>query len=896
MILKKLGSKVKMAATGLLTAGLLLSAVHAATFSPQASSRATLNFDRGWLYDSSDNAAFSAASYPGDSLWSKVCLPHANKYVKHMYCNGGATSAPYGSGAEWEFNSWYRKHYTPSSSYSGLRFLLQFEAVATVCSVYVNGTLVGTHAGSYTPFTLDITGQITTGQSNTFAVKVNSQLQANLPPEGGGMDYCLFGGIVRNVYLIVAPPLYTQYNFVSMPNCSTANCSQNGMVTSRAKIRNTATVSKNCTVITSIVDHANTVVATGTATGTIAAGDSAVLSATLSQIASLHQWSVDTPYLYSVYTQVMDGSTYVDQFNDTTGFRSIYFGNKTAANCAFYLNGKLLKLFGLDRHETYPYFGRAAAPRLQRNDADILKSLGCNCVRCSHYPQAPDFIRECDKIGILLIEEVPGWQYLPTTNTVWTGNLQQDLKDMIFRDRNHPSVISWGVRVNESADDNALYQPMNDTARAMDPSRPTYGARMSSGSTSNYLEDIWARTSPGATSSGPFPFLAVESCGWEGQVLPTSWSWWPDDSILKQGGNVYGAVYENLNTQNGGFNNQYQCGVLGWCAFDYNSPHPNAVTSDSLGTRGKGGYVSPFGCENTFRIPKFTAYVFQSQRNPAIYGPMVFIASNWTSSSPDTLTVLTNCDSVQLYLNGISQGTKTGSWLPQLPHPAVQWFFTPAAHQAGTLKAVGYYGGVVAATHQITTPGAPVQLVLTPDTTTIFDGGDMTRILISLVDSSGRAIRSRADSISMSATGAGLFIGEARSALEGGQFAFYVKSEDGVAGTITCKASIIGSTTIPAASTTVQVVLAPTTGVVKRVESSWMAPQSRTMFRTFTGNKFLVPSSAGKNALMTVYNLSGKLLYRKDVVPMQKIDLAKAFGGSSATYIVKFESKPPIGH
>jgi beta-galactosidase len=350
-------------------------------------------------------------------------------------------------------------------------------------------------------------------------------------------------------------------------------------------------------------------------------------------------------------------------------------------------------------------------------------------------------------------------------------------------------------------------------------------------------------------------------------------------------------VPENINTQSDGFTNQYQCGTLGWCAFDYTSPHPNATTNSLLGARGQRAYISPFGCENTFRIPKFSAYVFQSQRNPALYGPMVFIASDWTAASPATVTVLSNCDSVQLFLNGVSKGTQTGTDGTGLPHPAFQWNLT---YSAGTLKAVGYFGGAPAATHQISTPSAPVQLVLTPDTGTIFDGGDMTRILVSLVDSSGRFVRSRADSISMSATGAGDFIGEARSALEGGQFAFYVKSRDGEAGVITCRASIIGATTIAPGSATVNVVLDTTITGVRSVKAGAIAAQSRTMFKTFMSNKFLVPASAGKNALMSVYDLSGKLLYRKVVSPLQKIDLGKAFGASSAAYIVKFESKHSV--
>ena len=863
---------------------LAFSVLQAATYAPKNSNRVTMNFNRAWLYDSiSNSSTYSSPTYV-DSSWSHVCLPSANQNVTHGFYKPAPTSSS-GAGASWTFpstggTSWFRKHYTPPASYSGLRFLLQFEAVASVCSLYVNGTYVGNHFGGYTPFTYDITNQITVGQDNVIAVKVNSAIQSNVPPEGSTCDYFVWGGIERNVYLTVADPLYVSYNFVYMPNCSTANCTPTGIVTSRAMVVNSASTSKNCTVITSIVDHSNNVVATGTATGTIAAGSNSVLSTQLSQIANLHLWSIDTPYLYTVYTQVMDSTAYVDQFVDTTGFRSIYFGNKTAANDMFYLNGKLLKLFGFDRHEEYPYVGRAVAARLQRQDADILKyQLGCNCVRCSHYPQAPDFIKECDRVGLMLIEEVPGWQYFPTTNATWIANLFQSLKEMIVRDRNRPSVISWGVRVNESADNNTIYLGTNDTARAMDPSRPTYGPRMSSGSAANYLEDIWARTSNGATSSGPFPFFCVECVG--ANANPMGMVWADDNTLLS-------VAASHISNQVSGANNQYQCGTLGWCAIDYASPHPNAYSAASLGTRGQGSYISPHGVISIFRIPKLDAYVYQSQRNPAICGPMVFIANDWLSTSPTTVTVFSNCDSVNLSLNGVSQGTKKGTDGVGLPHPACQWTLT---YTPGTLKAIGYYNGVQAATHQITTPSAPIKLVLAPDTSTIYDGGDMTRIVISLVDSSGRAVHSRADSISMLASGAGLFIGEARSALEGGQFAYYVKSKDGVSGTITCQASDITNPSITSGSTTVNVVLAnQTVAVLPRAAGIQPAMQQEPFIITVAGKKLLLPARITRNSMISVYNLAGKLLCRMPATLSSRyLDLGKAFGAADALYIVRID-------
>ena len=447
-----------------------VSMVQAATFVHQNSSRATIGFNRGWLYNNTDNASFSGKSY-NDASWTAVCLPHSNINVKHMFLTGGSTS---GSGAEWQFISWYRKHYTPPSQYSGLRFLLEFEGVGTVATVYVNGTQVGTHQGGYTPFTLDVTSQIVTGQDNVIAVQVDSRYANGIPPEGSGIDYCTFGGMVRNVRLIVVNPLYTDWNFVSMPNCSTAGCTPGGIVTSQVRVVNTSASQKSFTAVTSVVDGSNNVVATGTGSGTVAANGTAVITYKTSS-AVTHFWSPDDPFLYTVYTQLQDGSTWVDELNDRTGFRSIYFGN-TSSNGKFYINGTALKLRGVNRHETFPYIGRAAAARLQRKDADILKyDLGCNLVRCSHYTQAPDFIKRCDEIGLMLIQEVPGWSYIGSSS--WTALLMQDLKEMIYRDRNRPSVISFGVRVNESADNDALYKPMNGhgpeaRSLAADPRRP----------------------------------------------------------------------------------------------------------------------------------------------------------------------------------------------------------------------------------------------------------------------------------------------------------------------------------------------------------------------------------------------------------------------------------------
>jgi beta-galactosidase len=852
--------------------------LQAAPFVHQNSNRVATKFNRGWRFNSNDNPSYSAVSL-NDSTgsWIKVCLPQQNITVKHMFFNGGDA---HGSGAAWAFISWYRKHYTPPTAYNGRRFLLEFEGVSNIATVYVNGTQVGTHSGGYTPFTVDITSQITTGSDNVIAVRVNAQYQTGIPPEtGSNIDFSVFGGIVRNVNLIVTDPLHVEWNWVSIPNATSSSSTPTGTVTSHVRLVNNAAASKNYTLATSIVDNTNNVVASGSATGTLAAGAASVITYVTSTGTVTNFWSPNNPYLHTVYTQVRDGGAYVDEHADRTGFRTLWPLTPGTAYSGFYINGVRYKLFGLNRHETYPFFGRAAATRLQRKDADILKyELGCNMVRCSHYPQAPDFLKRCDELGLLVLQEVPGWMYLGST--AWQTILQQNLQEMIYRDRNRPSIVSFGVRVNESPNNTALYTAMNNTARSLDPSRPTHGVRKSDGD--EFLEDIYTRNFWEPGSSDPDPYITTEAVGHN--LVPQVHTWDNDVSQLTQ-------ATAHINEQNTTATNSYNMGRLGWCGFDYNSCHANATTAEIGGRITTSPYLSPHGVSSIFRLHKLAGYFYQSQRNPATCGYMVYIANDWLSSSPTTVTVFSNCPATELFRDGSSLGMHgTGSVGTNLPHPVHQW---STSFASGTLRAVGYAstsGGTALASHQITTPGTPTALVLTPDTSVIYDGGDMTRVVVSYVDASGRAVRSRADSISMSASGAGLFIGEARSALEGGQFAFYVKSQDGVTGIINCQAGIIGGSIT--GSTTVTVIGEPTTAVDYRPAVKVVPFVSRSaLYKTVMG-RVMIPAGIAKGSTVSVYDLKGKLLHRAEVQKATRsIDPGSVIGASNAIHIVKIESR-----
>ena len=739
--------------------------VSVTAFAAESSTRKTVNLDTGWLYIDNDNAEY-ATKTADENAFEHVCIPHANVITKHAYQ----------SEKTFQIVSWYRRHIAFPAEYSNKKIFLEFEAVATVAEVYVNGVNVGGHQGAYTPFTLDITDNVSFGADNVIAVKVDARAQKNVPPEGSTIDFMVYGGIVRHVRMIVTEPLHIEWVFVSTENPS-QSAPSSPEVNVLARVTNSSSSNTTCSVLTTVFDNENTVVAMAEKAQDVPAGESHEFSMATSALSNAHLWHIDDPYLYTVKTSVLAGAVAVDEYVTRMGIRSLTM-NKNDGKC--YLNGEAIKLRGLNRHETYPYIGRAASKRLQRQDADILKyELGCNIVRTSHYPQAPDFFDRCDEIGLLVLEEIPGWMYIG--NVQWCELQKQVLKDMIIRDRNHPSILTFGVRINESADNNSFYQEMNDIAHELDPTRLTCGVRRgNSDPATSFLEDIWTQNFVVPSSSAPnMPVITTEFCGHN--LNPQAHSWDTDKIQISQ---ITNGSYGHAMGHDRSYRQSNWGGLLGWCAFDYASPHGNATTKED------GRYVSPHGVADIFRLPKLAAWFYQSQRNPELYGAMVHICNFWKSGSPADVLVVSNCEEVELFQDGKSLGKKDGGNLyTSLPHPLYSWnvSFSP-----GELKAVGYSNGEEAATHVVNTPGAPSDVTIAADTTTLYTGGDMTRVVVSIVDEYGQVLRDRDDAVTLSATGAGTFIGEESVKLEGGQMAFYVKTYAHETGTIICNAEAGG--------------------------------------------------------------------------------------------------------
>ncbi|HWG14385.1 MAG TPA: glycoside hydrolase family 2 TIM barrel-domain containing protein, partial [Streptosporangiaceae bacterium] len=428
----------------------------------------------------------------------------------------------------------------------------------------------------------------------------------------------------------------------------------------------------------------------------------------------------------------------------------------------FYLNGERLQLFGLDRHQLFPYLGMAAPARLQRQDAEILKyELNCTMVRCSHYPQSPHFLDACDELGLLVWEEAPGWQHLG--GQAWQDLVTQNVRDMVLRDRNRPSVIIWGTRLNETPDCPGLYARTRQLARELDGSRPSSGT-MDRHSTRGWSEDVFAfddyRTVDGHATLRPpldgVPYLVTEAVG----VLngPPVYRWADPDRTLAAQALLHAEAHDIAGSD------QRYAGLLGWCAADYASLNGGDRVWDNLKTP---------GVVDTFRVAKPGAGFYQSQGDPGT-GPVIRPAFCWgpgrTGPGPAAV-IFTNCDRLEIYIGGqhAATGMPDRQRFAHLAHPPVFVDLTvdasppvlPAPPVLPELRIDGYLAGRKVATTVMSADPSLDRLSLTASDTAIgADGSDATRITVRAVDAHGNHRRGVAGNVALTVTGPAVLIGD----------------------------------------------------------------------------------------------------------------------------------------
>ena len=752
-----------------------------------ASPARVYDFNGSWLFG---GPYVSGSEVPGhaDGGFAEVVVPH--------------TVTPLSWG-DWDPSTWeqtwiYRKHFH-HSAVAGGRVFVDFQGVMTTATVYLGGVRIARHHGGYLPWSVELTPKLVPGE-NVLAIVVDDTWQ-QVPPDGnpGGaaaVDYLQPGGIYRDVALRVVPEVFLSDVFAKPTGVLSASPS----VEVQATIDAARVHKKGHVKITADLLDGTRRLGSVQRTVSITAGTH-VATLTIPGITGVTLWSPDTPKLYTVRTTISGKAIPSHTLEVTIGFRQATFETD-----GFYLNGQRLQIFGLNRHQLFPYIGMAAPERLQRRDAELIKNeLNCNMVRCSHYPQSPYFLDACDELGLMVWEEPPGWQYMG--NAAFRKLFLENVRDMVLRDRNRPSVIVWATRLNETANFPSLYARARRLAHSLDDSRQSTGA-MYTQSTAGWAEDVFAYDDYHSTSANGnaaieppvanVPYVVSEAVGAiDGAPL---YRWIDTQTTLALQAKMHAQAH------NAAASSPAYAGLLGWAGIDYASQNGASRIWHT---------VKWPGVLDTFRVPKPGAAFYRSQIDPSIQ-PVILPVFFWDfgpsspaeGPGPGTM-IATNCDQLELYVGGtyFATGTPDTDDFPGLAYPPVFVDLTvtglpelldglgvPEGFDQGLLPDLridGYVGGqLVSSVSMAADPSGDKLSLVVDDASIQADGSDMTRITFRALDAYGNQRPYPSGDVTLSLSGPATLIGQNPFEFEtfGGVGGAFIRSERGQTGNVTISA------------------------------------------------------------------------------------------------------------
>ena len=708
-----------------------------------ATGRMVLPINRNWRY----NPVFIEGAHAkdfDDSGFERVVVPHTNVRL------------PWHSFDEklYEFVSIYRRRFKLPTEAAGHHVFVDFEGVMTASTVWINGVRLGEYKGGYTPFSFELTPHLDFSGENVLAVDVDSRERRDIPPFGHQIDYLTFGGIYREVSLRIVPGTFIENIFAKPKDV----LSPRPGLDVECFLMNLEATREPLTLEVELRDGDRSVAKSSLRVPpSEAALEPASHTVQFANLAGIKLWDLAHPYLYSVHVRLLRGTQLVDHDSRTIGFREGQFTDH-----GFVLNGSVVKLRGLDRHQTFPFVGQAMPGRAQRSDARILRhKLKCNIVRTSHYPQSRHFLDACDELGLLVLEEIPGWQHIGDES--WKLIAIDNVSRMIRRDWNHPSIILWGVRINESLDDHDFYTRTNAVAHRLDSTRQTGGIRYFQ--SSEFLEDVFTMNDFGFPLKPPnHPrYLNTEFVG---HTYPTK----TIDQVerLTEHTLRHARIHDQLAS-----NPQY-AGGIGWCAFDYNTH------SDF----GSGDRICYHGVADIFREPKPAAGFYKSQCDPAeeiVLEPAFHWARGDESIGFTKAVVCSNCDHLKFYVADelLAEADPNKTEFPHLRFAPFVADLGKAIHNWGDLRIEGYLRGKQVISKSLSGKGIDQKFALLPDDTRLnADGADATRVVIRVTDEFG-AIRPFAnDAIRLALEGPADIIGDNPFALIGGTGAIWIRAKE----------------------------------------------------------------------------------------------------------------------
>ena len=735
-------------------------------FPLKESGRVIYNFNPGWRFYRGD---IKGAETPGfdDSQWEIISTPHT---VQLMPAEASGCR-------NYQGIVWYRKRFVIPADMEGKHVQVYFEAVMGKQDVFLNGKKVLEHQGGYLPFSIDLyVLGIQAGDSCLLAVKADNSDDKSFPPgkRQYTLDFSYHGGIYRDVWLIGKSPVAITDAvsagkvagggvFIHCDNISEKHAD----VWINTDVRNNGELTRRVSVVTSLADQHGRVLKRVSRNLTIAAGQSVTIEQKMG-LRDPHLWSPDSPYLYKIISEIRQNGECVDGGITRLGIRSFEFRGKEG----FWLNGKPYgQLVGANRHQDFAYVGNAVPNSQQWRDAKRLRDAGCTVIRTAHYPQDPSFMDACDEMGLFVIVATPGWQYW-NKDPRFGELVHQNTREIIRRDRNHPSVLMWEPILNETR------YPLDFALKALEinkeeypyPGRPVAAADVHSAGVADHYDVVYGWPGDDEKSDKPKQCIFTREFGelvddwYAHNNLNRANRAWGERPQLVQAMSL-AKSYDEMYRTTGQF-----IGGAQWHPFDHQ----------------RGYHPDPYwgGIYDAFRQPKYAYYMFRSQSPASLQhpvaesGPMVYIAHEMSQFSDKDVTVFSNCDSVRL---SIYDGEK--SWVMPVLHaeghmpnaPVVfrdVWDFFEARNysyyqknwQKVNMVAEGIMGGKVVCTTRRMPSRRSTKLQLRIDTEgkqLVADGSDFIVVIAEVTDDSGNVRRLAKENIVFEVEGEGEIIGDA---------------------------------------------------------------------------------------------------------------------------------------
>ncbi len=723
----------------------------------QKAPRERISFNEGWRFSLTAGDEASQTGFD-DSIWRQLDLPHdwsiEGAFSDTNRATPGGGALPGGIG-------WYRKSFMISQPDKDRMVYIEFDGVYMNSEVWINGSYLGKWPYGYSSFRYDITPYLTYGdQGNIIAVKVDNSLQPNSRWYSGS-------GIYRNVWLVKTDRIAIDHwgTFITTPEISATEA----MLRVNASVRNSTDASAEIRVKTTVYDKKEKRVAMAT-TDAVTLTEPVTAVTQEMRVKRPVLWSVDQPYLYRVVTEVFTAGRLTDRYETMAGIRSFSFdGDK-----GFLLNGDQVKIKGVCNHHDLGCLGAAVNTRAIERQLEILKEMGCNAIRTSHNPPAPELLDLCDRMGFIVMDEAfDTWKVKKTDydyHLDFDGWHRRDLEAMVLRDRNHPSVFIWSIgnevmeQWQRDGSGEVIATELAGIVRALDDTRPvTSGCNdptpqnpvIASGALDlvgfNYHDTLWTLL-PSAFPDGKF--IGTETTS----ALATRGSYdmpsdivrrWPvrwDQPFMTGNADLTCSSYDNCSTPWGTTHrdswrlirdNDFLSGMFIWTGFDYlGEPTPYWWPARS----------SYFGIIDLAGFPKDVYYMYQSEwtDKPVLH---IFPHWNWTPGQTVDVWAYTNCDEVELFINGASQGKKLRSEQDMNMVWRVQY-------EEGTLLGIGYKEGHEIMRQEIKTAGEPAALALAADRSEIrANRSDLSFITVTVVDKDDNPVPHAGNMVSFSLDG-----------------------------------------------------------------------------------------------------------------------------------------------